>query len=278
MRAETAALEEDESQQGGEPVRPRSFVSPFSSSRLALWRLRRSLRLLLAVGFGILVAVVLICTVPLYSSLVTNVQMQHQLSIQTPPDLNIQVDTTLATVNSTTAADVIGATASAAGQYLNRFAPKTTWYMRIEKYFPPVTIDNKPIGDWNYPLPPDPVLQPYVFNLSDALPHMDILSCRLPRFTAANQTPEILAVKKLGLKPGDTISMKFLDLTMKVVGVWTPRTTTIPTGTAMVRPTIPTSPPATSVLLPCFRRFLIRRPSLISLVPGLPRLLPVPSA
>jgi ABC-type lipoprotein release transport system permease subunit len=223
MQTETAALEEDDSQQGGDPIRPRSFASPFSSLRLALWRLGRSLRLLLAVGFGILIAVVLICTVPLYSSLVTNVQLQHQLGVQTPPDVNIEVDTALAPINSTTTADVIGATASSAGQYLNGFAPKATWYMRIEKYFPPVTIDNKPIGDWNHPLPPDPVLQPYVFNLSDALPHMDILSGRLPRFTAANQTPEILAIKTLGLKPGDTISIKSLDLTMKVVGVWTPK-------------------------------------------------------
>jgi putative ABC transport system permease protein len=143
--------------------------------------------------------------------------------VQAPPDLNIEVDTTLAPANSGTAADVLGATASAAGQYLNHFAPTATWYMRIEKYFPPVNIDNKPVGDWNHPLPPDPVLQPYVFNLPAALPHMDILSGRLPHFTAANQTPEILAVKTLGLKPGDTISIPFENLSMKVVGVWTPK-------------------------------------------------------
>jgi ABC-type lipoprotein release transport system permease subunit len=223
MQAETAAPEEDENQQGGEPVSPRRWASPFASSRLALWRLGRSLRLLLAVGFGILIAVVLICTVPLYSSLVTNVQLQHQLSIQTPPDLNIEADTTLAPVNSTTVANVLATTASSAGQYLNHFAPKATWYMRIEQYFPPVTIDNKPLSDWSHPLPPDPVLQPYVFNLPAALPHMDMLSGRLPRFTAANQMPEVLAIKTLGLNPGDTISVKFDDLTIKVVGVWTPK-------------------------------------------------------
>jgi ABC-type lipoprotein release transport system permease subunit len=223
MQTETAALEEDESQQGGEPERLRRWTSPFSSIRLALWRLGRSFRLLLAVGFGILIAVVLICTVPLYSSLVTNVQLQHQLSIQTPPDINVEVDTTLTPANSATAADVIGATASAAGQYLNHFAPTATWYMRLEKYFPPVHIDNKPLSEVSIPLPMNPQLQPYVLNLPQALPHMDILSGRLPRFTAANQTPEILAVKKLGLKPGDTISIPFEGLTMKVVGVWTPR-------------------------------------------------------
>jgi putative ABC transport system permease protein len=223
MQAETAALEEDESRQGGEPERYRHWSSPFSSLRLALWRLGKSLRLLLAVGFGILIAVVLICTVPLYSGLVTNVQLQHQLSVATPPDLNIQVDTTLAPVNSATAADVIGTTASSAGQYLHHIAPTATWYMRVDNSFPPVAINNKPLPDPSHPLPPDPVLDPYVFNLSAALPHMDILSGRLPRFTPANQTPEILAIKTLGLKPGDTISVKFDGLTMKVVGVWTPK-------------------------------------------------------
>jgi putative ABC transport system permease protein len=223
MQAETATQEEDESQQGGEPERLRRWASPFSSIRLALWRLRRSFRLLLAVGFGILIAVVLICTVPLYSSLVTNVQVQHQLSVQTPPDLNIEVDTTLAPANSGTAADVMSTTTSAAGQYLNHFAPTSTWYMRLEMYFPPVKIDNKLLPDPSHPLPLNPELQPYVFNLPEALPHMDILSGRLPRFTTANHMPEILAIKALGLKPGDTISIPFEGLTMKVAGVWTPK-------------------------------------------------------
>ncbi|PWT76897.1 MAG: hypothetical protein C5B60_03560 [Chloroflexi bacterium] len=223
MQTETAAREEDESRQGGDPIGSRRWASPFSSSRLALWRLGRSMRLLLAVGFGILVAVVLICTVPLYSSLVANVQLQHQLSVQTPLDVNIEADSTLGLVDSMTAANVIGATASAAGQYLSGFAPTATWYMRIEQYFSPVNIDSKPIGDWNHPLPPDPVLQPYVFNLPAALPHMDMLSGGLPRSTAGKTMPEILAIKTLGLKPGDTISIPFEGLTMKVVGVWTPK-------------------------------------------------------
>lgn len=50
---------------------------------------------LITVGLGILVAVVLTCTVPLYSSLVANVQLQQQLGVQHAPDLNIEIDTTL---------------------------------------------------------------------------------------------------------------------------------------------------------------------------------------
>jgi hypothetical protein len=211
MQTETAALEEDESQQRGDPIRPHRFASPFSSLWLALWRLRQSVRLLLAVGFGILIAVVLICTVPLYANLVTNVQLQHQLSIQTPPDLNVEVDTTLAPVTSATAADVLTATASRASDYVNSFAPKSTWYMRLDDNFPPVEITHTPVNETAIG-PLNPVLQPYVFDLPDALPHMDIVSGRLPAFTTANQMPEIMTVKKLGLKPGNTISIQFLGL------------------------------------------------------------------
>ena len=100
MRAEAATREEEESRQVNDPVRLRRWISPLSSSRLAIWRLGRSFRLLLAVGFGILVAVVLICTVPLYNSLVSNVQFQRQLSAQAPSDLNIEAVTTLAPVSS----------------------------------------------------------------------------------------------------------------------------------------------------------------------------------
>src|SRR5215472_1086946 len=52
-------------------------AGPFSAVRLAFMRLTRGWELLLAVGVGILVAVILICTVPLYNSLVANIQLER---------------------------------------------------------------------------------------------------------------------------------------------------------------------------------------------------------
>ena len=124
--------------------------------------------------------------------------------------------------------DVISETASSSNQYLKQFAPSATWYLRIDTNFPLVAINQKRLPNPSYPLPPNPVLQPYVFNLPQALPHMNIVSGRLPRQTTAGQMPEILVVTNLGLKPGDTISIRYSGLTMRVVGVWTPKSVSDP--------------------------------------------------
>src|SRR5260370_1995872 len=57
--------------------------------RLAGMRLTHQWRLLLAVALGILVAVVLICTVPLYNTLVADVELQRVLTIAQPAERNI---------------------------------------------------------------------------------------------------------------------------------------------------------------------------------------------
>src|SRR5579862_1525272 len=63
----------------------------FSAARIAVMRLSRSWALLLAVALGIFVAVVLICTVPLYTTLVGDVQLQRALSQASSIDRNLQV-------------------------------------------------------------------------------------------------------------------------------------------------------------------------------------------
>ena len=63
----------------------------FSAARLARMRLRSGWQLLLAVGVGILVAVVLISTVPLYSSLVANVQLQATINQEGSIGRNVEI-------------------------------------------------------------------------------------------------------------------------------------------------------------------------------------------
>ena len=229
MRVDTAVEEKLQTgQPGGGQPELRRWVGPGASIRLMLWRLGRSWRLLLAVGLGNLVAVVLICTVPLYSSLVSNVQLQHQLSQQTTSDLNIETVANLAPISTSSAGSALDATESLANHYVKTFAPASTWYFRMETYLPPLEFNRIRLPSSTYPLPASAVLDPYVFDVQQALPHMNILSGRLPQFTSANQMPEIMVTSKLGIKPGDTVSIGFHALTMRVVGVWFPKSVTDP--------------------------------------------------
>jgi hypothetical protein len=210
-------------QEGGGQPDLRRWVGPGAAIRLTLWRLGRSWRLLMAVGLGNLVAVVLICTVPLYSSLVSNVQLQRQLSQQMPADLNIEAQTNLAPISSDSASQALDTTESLANHSAKTFAPTSTWYFRMDTFLPPAKFNGTKLPSTAYPLPPNSVLQAYVFDVQQALPHMNILAGRLPEVTPAGQMPEIMVTSKLGLKPGDTVSIGYHALTMKVVGVWYPK-------------------------------------------------------
>lgn len=181
MRVDTAVEEQRQTgQPGGGQPELRRWVGPGASIRLMLWRLGRSWRLLLAVGLGNLVAVVLICAVPLYSSLVSNVQLQHQLSQQTTSDLNIETVANLAPISTSSAGSALDATESLASRYVKTFAPASTWYFRMETYLPPLEFNRTRLPSSTYPLPANAVLDPYVFDVQQALPHMNILSGRLP--------------------------------------------------------------------------------------------------
>src|SRR6185437_1201181 len=71
----------------------------FSSARLALLRAAHSRWLLLVVALGILVADVLICTVPLYNTLVSDAQLQNAILSAETPTRNMQVSIRTDTVN-----------------------------------------------------------------------------------------------------------------------------------------------------------------------------------
>jgi hypothetical protein len=51
---------------------------------------RHSFGLLLAVGIGMLAATVLLCTVPLYTSLIAPLAVDHVLAIAHPHDLTLR--------------------------------------------------------------------------------------------------------------------------------------------------------------------------------------------
>jgi ABC-type lipoprotein release transport system permease subunit len=98
----------------------------------------------------------------------------------------------------------------------------------MDTYLPPLKFNGTQLPSSAYAVPASAVLEPYLLDIQQALPHMNILSGRLPRFTPTDQMPEIMVTSKLGLKPGDTVSIGFHALTMKVVGVWFPKSVTDP--------------------------------------------------
>lgn len=82
-------------------ARKRQRPSVFSSLRLALMRLARGWELLLAVALGIVVAVVLVCTVPLYDTLVSDLQLQHAIHDNGTVARDIEATAQSALVSST---------------------------------------------------------------------------------------------------------------------------------------------------------------------------------
>src|SRR5215469_3811536 len=140
MRAETAIQDEPTSRQGGDSPPQHSGFAPLAALRLAFWRLGRSFRLLLAVGLGILVAVILICTVPLYSSLVSNVELQRQLTASSPSDINLEAEGTSQPVASDTVNQILAQMTYYSKADLHTFAPTSTWYLRLENIFSLISI------------------------------------------------------------------------------------------------------------------------------------------
>ncbi|WIG60256.1 MAG: hypothetical protein OJF49_003004 [Ktedonobacterales bacterium] len=219
----------------------RSRFSPLSPVRLAGLRLRRSWRLLLAAGAGILVAVVLICTVPLYTTLVTNVQVRHVLSTAPVTDFNIEGQVSLTASDPAAITDVTLA-ATASGDTLSSFVTHTNSYYELQTSFIPTAVSTK--GE---KLPESAISQPLAFDYAQALPHMTLLAGRLPQDTAAGQLPEVLVTSKMGLKPGDVLTLNAatgalpppdcmplraitgkVALKARVVGVWFPKNTSDP--------------------------------------------------
>ena len=106
--------------------------------QLSLWRLGRTWRLLLVVGAGILITVVLICTVPLYSTLVLNVSLQRQLNAQAPQDRNVEASMDLSPLSSLFVRDtLVRGRLCMPASICSQFAPTDSWYLRHLQFVRP---------------------------------------------------------------------------------------------------------------------------------------------
>ncbi|MFI5272780.1 MAG: FtsX-like permease family protein [Ktedonobacterales bacterium] len=200
-------------------------TGPRAAGKLAGLRLARGWPLLLVVGAGMLVAVVLICTVPLYTSLVANVQLQRAIHSGSSSSYDVQA---VAASDSIAAAgrDEANARVLALGkQYFAPFvAAQTTYY---------VTSDDMlllKVGKQTFD-PSDPRARQVTYNAFDfaaAAPHMRFLSGGAPQ---AGKTPQAIVTREMAdafhLTTGMALTVAefgehSLTSTVTISGVWEP--------------------------------------------------------
>ncbi len=198
--------------------------SPLASLRLGLRRALRGWSLLLALGLGMLVAIVLICTVPLYTTLVPNVELQHILATSAPVETNFEVQVSFQPYTAA-AISLADTRASALAQhYLGTFAPTGWSYDELSASLPVASVNGQSrLGVANPPLLAGTRARPMTFDYTAALPHMQILSGRVPQVAAAGQPYEIMVTPQLGLAVGDAMTIGDSGIPLKVVGVWQPK-------------------------------------------------------
>lgn len=209
-----------------------SRASVFSAVRLALLRLAHGRALLAAVALGMLVAVTLICTVPLFNSLILDTQLQQDVNTSDPAQRNIQAMVTSGQISEQMRAQTTKLLPQLAQQYLGGFAsPAPTYYSFSD------AMILYSAGSNTY----DPVKGPQVrlqsWNYAQTAPHMTFLAGHAPQSTASGNTIQVLVTREMaddaGLKLGSHIvTWEFgahqNQITGTVVGIWQPKSVTDP--------------------------------------------------
>jgi putative ABC transport system permease protein len=206
-------------------------ASLFSSARLAAKRLGSSLRLLLAVGVGILVAVVLICTVPLYSGLVSNIQLQAAINGQPPVGRDVEVQVSGEQFSADLRRQEDSSVRPIGAQYLGAFTqPDVTNYLAAENML--LGALNARAFDLQDPNAAE--VQFDAFDYAQARPHMRLSpGSVLPRPSQAGTTApyDALITQQLAddekVVIGDMLTaVQFgahdKKIVVRIVGIWSP--------------------------------------------------------
>lgn len=201
-------------------------TGPGAAGKLAGLRLVRGWPLLLAVGAGMLVAVVLVCTVPLYTSLVANVQLQRAIHSGAPDTYNIQAVAS-STSAADTARDATNAAVTALGaRTLGAFVqPRPTYYVVSDSI-----LLIKADGHTYNPARADALQATYTgIDFASAAAHLPLVVGALPQ--AGSAIPQALITKEMAdtlqIGPGDALTVAefgahSITSTVTVSGVWQP--------------------------------------------------------
>lgn len=178
-------------------------ASLFSAVRLVRLHLRVAWRLLLAVAFGILVAVTLIAAVPLYSDLVGNVQLQAVLNGEPPAARNVEVQVPGHAVTQALASEEDHLVSPLAGHQLAAFTrPDVTRYSSAEKMLL-VGVGSASVPSQRAVAEPDIVIFS-AFDYAQASPHMHLIAGTLPGSPqpGTDAYPEALITRQMATYKG----------------------------------------------------------------------------
>jgi hypothetical protein len=116
------------------------FAGPFASVRLAVVSLRRTIGLLLVVSLGMLAAIALICTVPLYTRLVSQVQLQQTLAAQQPSAVNVEVSAQAVAILPGVAESIVKQNDSLVHRWIGDFTAGSTSFRATASCISPRSI------------------------------------------------------------------------------------------------------------------------------------------
>lgn len=219
-----------------------------SPVRIAIMRMSYGWALLLAVALGIFVAVVLICTVPLYTTLIGDVQLQRALGQTLASGRNVQVQAQSGQVAPDANDGVSSQVGRLAHTYVSGFvAPQSTYYVVSD---PMLLLQ---VGSQTFS-PTDPRARQVTFDSFDfdaAATHMTYLVGGAPREDAPH--PQVVVVAEMAsafnLTVGSELTVtEFGDhtkqLVAQVAGVWQPKSASDPYWNGLDFNPDDTSPPS----------------------------------
>ncbi len=214
-------------------------ASVWPSARLAIARLSHGRALLAAVGLGMLVAVTLICAVPLFNALIIDTQLQQAINTGDPADRNVQVYAN-SFVSESARQDAQSHVPRLAQQYLSGFTSSTPTAFAVSdalilrqagaSKFNPAN----PLSGGSASPPPEVTLQ--AWDYSRILPHMKFLAGGPPQSGSGSTIQVIVTAEFAGddnLKIGSPLTFWQFgahqnQVFATVVGVWQPKNPTDP--------------------------------------------------
>jgi putative ABC transport system permease protein len=201
--------------------------SLFAPERFGLMRLRRGWPLLLTVALGILAAVVLLCAVPLYNNLVTDVELQRQINTDDPVARNIEIRLTQNTIAPAARSTVEPHVLSLAQRYVGAFTDARATYYAQSSETLLSAIGSRSL---NVTSQRPPEMRFRAFDYTTAAPHMRFLQGRAPQATQSG-VPEVIVTAEMAsdleLTLGQSMTAAAFGahdhtFTARIVGVWTP--------------------------------------------------------
>jgi putative ABC transport system permease protein len=195
---------------------------------LAARRVRRGGSPLVAVGLGMLIAIALLCAVPLYIRLGADAQLQAALRVP-PAKINIEIAVLASDSRQATAKDILDTIDGDAPLLIQQVAPTKMSYVEGPN-LGLNSINGQPVSKVDPLLAgaPPSYLQPFAYAPTELQQRMHLYAGHFPSDAAPRGVPEVLVTPQTELHVGDVIDTTILGvndetLTVKVAGIWFPK-------------------------------------------------------